>query len=176
MHRRAVGTARSRSNGIARAHILESREDTARRASRPGVQKVARMMSLAARKLVVGHDERAVRLATLAAKATLELSDTPCSIETTGEALGLPGGTPDSYSAFTGIVVPFDAGRLGGFTTSTPFLDVAVTLDSSASTGPPRSQGPHSVLLSPGRFIGPWASMKTGKRAAIRKRQGFAGL
>ena len=45
--------------------------------------------------------------------------------------------------------------RLGSFTTSTSFLDVAVTLESSASTGPPRSQGPHSVLLSPGRFIEP---------------------
>ena len=59
-------------------------------------------MPLAAGKLVVGHEERAERLATLAAQATLELSDTQCSmtghgarapshsIDTAGEALGPP--------------------------------------------------------------------------------------
>jgi hypothetical protein len=68
--------------------LLESRQDAARSTRRRVVQKVARMMPLAAGELTVGHEERAVRLATLAAKATLELSDTSCSM--TGHGVRAP--------------------------------------------------------------------------------------
>jgi len=42
----------------------------------------------------------------------------PLSIETAGEALGLPGGTPDFHSALLGIIVPIDTGVFRSFRTN----------------------------------------------------------
>jgi len=39
------------------------------------------------------------------------------------------------YSAFTGIIVPFEASVFGSVTTSTQFLNVAVTLPPSTAIG-----------------------------------------
>src|SRR5215470_3748759 len=41
----------------------------------------------------------------------------------------------DLYSAFTGIIVPFEAGVFGSVTTSNPFLNVAATLLPSTAIG-----------------------------------------
>ena len=52
-----------------------------------------------------------------------------------GEASLPPRRDVGLYSAFTGIIVPFAAGVFGSVTTSTPFLNVAVTLLPSTAIG-----------------------------------------
>jgi len=110
----AIGTDRqARLCGVdlgehATVTLLESREDTARHARRRIVQKVAWMMPLTADELVVGHDECAVCLATLAAKATLELSDAPSNMAGHGARPPLtaskPPGRPDALPGFSGAI------------------------------------------------------------------------
>src|SRR5262249_4283038 len=94
--------------------VLESLEVMASSGRCRIVQEIAWMMMLKPGELAAGHDERVIRLAPLAAKAPLELSDTPCCmtrhdarpplpIETAGEARGLPGGTPAYYRLLLGL-------------------------------------------------------------------------
>ena len=57
------------------------------------------------------------------------------TMKTAGEVLQPPRRDVGLYSAFTGIIVPFEAGVFGSVTTSTPFLNVAVTLLASTAIG-----------------------------------------
>src|SRR5262249_10726132 len=106
------------------------------------------MMPLAAGELAIGHEERAVRLAPLAAKATLELSDTPCSM--TGHGACAPsqhrnrrgGAGPPRRDAglplgFTGDHRPHRHRRLPQLQDQPPFLNVAVTSVPSPQNSPP---------------------------------------
>ena len=91
--------------------------------------------------------ESPIHLAKLSAQAALELARASCSVtrhgirllsdrtEAAGEASLPPRRDVGLYSAFTGIVVPFEAGVFGSVTTSTPFLNVAVTLLPSTAIG-----------------------------------------
>jgi hypothetical protein len=102
---------------------------------------------LHARQFRVGSDEGVAHLAAVAPQTPLELPNPQGDV--TRHALrppsppaecrrggsSLPGGTSASYSAFTGIIVPFEAGVFGSVTTSSPFLNVAVTLLPSTAIG-----------------------------------------
>lgn len=80
-------------------------------------------------------------------QAPRELSNPPCNVTRHGPppsphgdhgrggVTSPPRRDVGRYSAFTGIIVPFAAGVFGSVTTSTPFLNVAVTLLPSTAMG-----------------------------------------
>jgi hypothetical protein len=68
-------------------------------------------------------------------RATSPSSPQSLSGNRAGEASLPPRRDVGLYSAFTGIIVPFAAGAFGSVTTSTPFLNVAVTLLPSTAIG-----------------------------------------
>ena len=106
------------------------------------------MRPLEAGELDIGDHKCLPCLATIPAQAPPELSNlprdvtrhvlrplSPHSANAAGESSLPPRRDVGLYSAFTGIVVPFEAGVFGSVTTSTPFLNVAVTLLPSTAIG-----------------------------------------